>query len=135
MSAINRFMTFLGFSEADEEVGTQEMHGGDSRGRRVPVLSLHAQKQQEIVVLQPRSFEDARLAADYLKMRRPVIVNLRDAQGELAQRIVDFTSGATYAVDGHLRRVGEAIFLFTPNHVVITADVVPDEDHTLFPLE
>jgi len=128
-------MTYLGFSETDEEVGTQEPPVGDPRGRRAPVLSLHTQKQQEIVVLQPRSFEDARLAADYLKMRRPVIVNLRDAQGELAQRIVDFTSGATYAVDGHLRRVGEAIFLFTPNHVVITADVVPDEDQTLFPLE
>ncbi len=132
---MQRFMTFLGFSEADEENGTPEAHGGEPRGRRAPVLSLHMQKQQEIVVLQPRSFEDARLAADYLKMRRPVVVNLRDAQGELAQRIVDFTSGATYALDGHLRRVGEAIFLFTPNHVVITADVAPDEDHTLFPLE
>ncbi len=129
-------MTFLGFSEADDGDATAtESHGGELRGRRAPVLSLHTQKQQEIVVLQPRTFDDARLAADYLKMRRPVVVNLRDAQGDLAQRIVDFTSGVTYALDGHMRRVGETIFLFTPNHVVITADVGPEENHTLVPLE
>ncbi len=129
-------MTFLGFSETYEEDGAsaEAAAGIESRGRRAPVLSLHAQKQQEIVVLQPRAFDDARLAADYLKMRRPVVVNLRDAQGELAQRIVDFTSGVTYALDGHMRRVGEMIFLFTPSHVVITADVEPEDDHTLFPL-
>ncbi len=133
---MHRFMTFLGFSEDEEGASTSESPAGEPRGRRAQVLSLHTQRQQEIVVLQPRSFDDARLAADYLKMRRPVVVNLRDAQGELARRIVDFTSGVTYALDGHMRRVGEAIFLFTPNHVVITTDVVPDnEDHTLFPLE
>jgi cell division inhibitor SepF len=133
---MQRFMTFLGFSEAEEDgVAAPESSGNEPRGRRGQVLSLHAQRQQEIVVLAPRSFDDARLAADYLKMRRPVVVNLRDAQGELAQRIVDFSSGVTYALNGHMRRVGEAIFLFTPDNVIITADVAPDEDHTLFPLE
>ncbi len=133
---MQRFITFLGLSEAEEVgIGTAESSGNEPRGRRGQVLSLHAQRQQEIVVLAPRSFDDARLAADYLKMRRPVVVNLRDAQGELAQRIVDFSSGVTYALNGHMRRVGEAIFLFTPDNVIITADVAPDEDHTLFPLE
>lgn len=133
---MQRFMTFLGFNEVEDDgVGHTEAGSPESRGRRAQVLSLHTQRQQEIVVLAPRSFDDARLAADYLKMRRPVVVNLRDAQGELAQRIVDFSSGVTYALNGHMRRVGEAIFLFTPENVVITADVAPDEDHTLFPLE
>jgi len=133
---MQRFMTFLGLSEAEEDgIAAVESSGNEPRGRRGQVLSLHAQRQQEIVVLAPRSFDDARLAADYLKMRRPVVVNLRDAQGELAQRIVDFSSGVTYALNGHMRRVGEAIFLFTPDNVIITADVAPDEDHTLFPLE
>lgn len=133
---MQRFMTFLGLSEAEEDaIAVAESSGNEPRARRGQVLSLHAQRQQEIVVLAPRSFDDARLAADYLKMRRPVVVNLRDAQGELAQRIVDFSSGVTYALNGHMRRVGEAIFLFTPDNVIITADVAPDEDHTLFPLE
>ncbi len=48
---------------------------------------------------------------------------------------MDFTSGVTYALDGHMLRVGEEIFLFTPSHIVITADVGSGTDHTLFPLE
>ena len=55
--------------------------------------------------------------------------------GELARRIVDFTSGVTYALDGHMLRVGEEIFLFTPSHISITADLGSGNDHTLFPLE
>ena len=103
--------------------------------RRAQLFSLHAQKQLEIVVLQPRSFDDARGAADYLKTRRPVVVNLQGSHGELARRIIDFTSGVTYALDGHMLRVGEQIFLFTPSHVAITADVGTGDEHSLFPLD
>jgi cell division inhibitor SepF len=68
-------------------------------------------------------------------MRRPVVVNLRGTHSDLARRIVDFTSGVTYALDGHLLRVGEEIFLFTPNQVLITSDVGEEDGHSLFPLE
>ena len=68
-------------------------------------------------------------------MRRPVVVNLQGSQPDLARRIVDFASGVTYALDGHLLRVGEDIFLFTPAHVAITADVGSGDGHNLFPLE
>lgn len=137
MGALNRLMTFLGFNETEEEDGSlpPDGDGVETPKRRGQLLSLHAQKQLEIVVLQPRTFEDARGAADYLKTRRPVVVNLQGSHGELARRIVDFTSGVTYALDGHMLRVGEEIFLFTPNHVAITADVGSGDDHTLFPLE
>ena len=68
-------------------------------------------------------------------MRRSVVVNLRGTHTDLARRIVDFSSGVTYALDGHMLRVGEEIFLFTPSHVVITSDVGAEDNHTLFPLE
>lgn len=137
MGAMQRLMSFLGFAESyEEENGTGPNGDGvDVPKRRGQVLNLHAQRQLEIVVLQPKSFDDARAAADYLKMRRPVVVNLRGTHTDLARRIVDFTSGVTYALDGHLLRVGEEIFLFTPSHVVITADVGVEDDHSLFPLE
>lgn len=137
MGALHRLMNFLGFDETEEEDGglVPDGDGLEMPKRRGQLFSLHAQKQLEIVVLQPRTFEDARGAADYLKMRRPVVVNLQGSHGELARRIVDFTSGVTYALDGHMLRVGEEIFLFTPNHVAITADVGSGDDHTLFPLE
>lgn len=137
MGAMQRFMNFLGFTETYEEEGGVAPDGDavEPPKRRGQLLSLHAQKQLEIVVLQPRSFDDARAAADYLKMRRPVVVNLQGSQGDLARRIVDFTSGVTYALDGHMLRVGDEIFLFTPSHVAITADVGSGDEHNLFPLE
>ncbi len=112
-------MGFLGFDdEAEEEAGWEE---GEER-RRTPILRLHTTRQLEIVVLQPRTFDDARAAAEYLKGRRPIVVNLREADREVAQRIVDFLCGVDYALDGHLQRVSEDIFLFTPSHVVISAE-------------
>ena len=137
MGALNRLMTFLGFddTEAEEDGVIPDGDGAETPKRRAQLFGLHAQKQSEIVVLQPGTFEDARAAADYLKMRRPVVVNLQGAHGELARRIVDFTSGVTYALDGHMLRVGEEIFLFTPSHIAITADLGSGDDHTFFPLE
>lgn len=137
MGAMQRFMNFLGFNETYEEDNGMHPDGEalDAPKRRGQLFNLHAQKQMEIVVLQPRSFDDARSAADYLKMRRPVVVNLQGSQPDLARRIVDFASGVTYALDGHLLRVGEDIFLFTPAHVAITADVGSGDGHNLFPLE
>ena len=136
MGAMQRFMTFLGFNETyEEDDGLPDGEALEASKRRGQLLNLHAQKQLEIVVLQPRSFDDARSAADYLKMRRPVVVNLQGSPPDLARRIVDFTSGVTYALDGHLLRVGEDIFLFTPAHVAITADVGGADGHSLFPLE
>ncbi len=137
MGALQRFWNFLGFTETyEEEDGpAPDGDGVETPKRRGQLFSLHAQKQMEIVVLQPRSFDDARAAADYLKMRRPVVVNLQGSHSELARRIVDFTSGVTYALDGHLLRVGEQIFLFTPAHVAITADVGAGDEQSIFPLE
>ena len=137
MGALNRLMNFLGFddAEAEEDGVSPDGDGIETPKRRAQLFGLHAQKQTEIVVLQPATFEDARAAADYLKMRRPVVVNLQGGHGDLARRIVDFTSGVTYALDGHMLRVGEEIFLFTPSHVSITADLGSGNDHTLFPLE
>ncbi len=114
MSALERLMVFLGFADSDDAASD-----GLSDGRR---LSPASRTPQEIVVLHPRTFDDARAAADYLKMRRPVVVNLRGTPADLARRIVDFASGVAYALDGHLHPVAEEVVLFAPSHVVVTAD-------------
>lgn len=133
MSAMQRFMTFLGFAEEAPEEDGAETSEAEAR-RRAPVLSLHTARQLEIVVLEPRAFDDARRAADCLRDRRPVVLNLQAVDPELSRRIVDFLSGVTYALDGHLQRVGEAIFLFTPSTVTIHAEVVPTDRAGLLPL-
>lgn len=133
MSAMQRLWTFLGFTE-EEEVESGVPDEAEPRRRRAPVFSLHTNRPMEIVVLEPRSFDEARAGADHLKARRPVIVNLRDTDHDLAKRIVDFSCGVTYAVDGQMQRVGEEIFLFTPSTVTVTAETAHDGSRTLFPM-
>jgi len=98
---MQRMWTFLGFEEDERGAPARDPGGG-----KAPVFSLHTQRTMEIVVLQPGAYEEAQTAADYLKTNRPLVVNLRAAQKELGQRVVDFLSGVTYALDGHMQRVG-----------------------------
>ncbi len=125
--------TFLGLADDDEGGGPQ----GESSGSRAQVFSLHAPRQMEIVVLEPEAFDEAQTAADYLKTHRPIVINLRGAQRDLGKRIVDFLSGVAYALDGHMHRVGEEIFLFTPHHVVIATERIREQvaPSPLFPGE
>lgn len=80
----------------------------------------------EVVVMEPRSFEEMPQVIQSLRERKSVLLNLNMMDPKQAQRAVDFVAGGTYAVEGHQERVGEMIFLFTPNcvQVIIQAGVV-----------
>ena len=65
----------------------------------------------------PRSFNDAQQIADRFKDSMPVILNLQGADQELSKRLIDFTSGLTYALDGGMQRVADKVFLLTPRNV------------------
>ena len=132
MGAMQRVWNFLGFAE--EDVETAPADGEEPRRRRAPVLSLHAHRQMEIVVQEPRTFDEARTAADHLKARRPVIINLGQVDRDLAKRIVDFTCGVVYAVEGTMQRIGDQIFLFAPSTVTVMAESVRDEAREYFPI-
>ncbi len=84
------------------------------------LISLPASaRKEEIVVLEPSSFGDAREIAETLKQKKSILLNMRKTDKELARRIVDFLSGISYAVDGHSQKVAEQIYLFTPGHIEI----------------
>ncbi len=87
------------------------------------LLQVHAHRGSQITKRIPRSLADAQRAAEDLKERRPVIVNLEKADDELARRVIDFISGVTYALNGFYERVGDKVFLFTPSNIIIA-----DED-------
>jgi cell division inhibitor SepF len=119
---VQRMWQFLGFGE-HEEGGTP----AETAPPRAPIFRLHSPRSMEIVVLEPGQYDEAQSAADYLKTQRPIVLNLRHANKDLGRRVVEFLSGVEYALDGHMHRVGDEIFLFTPSHVAITADYVLDE--------
>ena len=115
------------FEEEEEknEVAREEQRTTSNR-KGAQVVSIHTQKQIKVVVMEPQAFEDSQSIADQLKNRRPVIVNLENAERNLAKRIVDFVSGATYALGGNMQKVGNGIFLFVPNNVDISGEMKDD---------
>lgn len=70
----------------------------------------------------PRSFNDVQDVADKYKDAIPVILNLQDADTDLAKRLIDFSSGLTYALDGGMQRIGDKMFLLTPRNVELSAE-------------
>jgi cell division inhibitor SepF len=74
----------------------------------------------EMILIEPRSFEEMPQVIDALKQRKSVILNMTLIRQEEAQRSVDFVAGGTYAIDGHYERIGDNIFLFTPNCVQVS---------------
>jgi cell division inhibitor SepF len=74
----------------------------------------------EVVVMEPRTFEEMPQAIRALRERKSVVLNLTIMDPDQAQRAVDFVAGGTYAIDGHQERIGESIFLFTPNCVQVS---------------
>lgn len=74
----------------------------------------------EVVVMEPRSFEEMPQVIQALRERKSVVLNLMIMDPDQAQRAVDFVAGGTYAIDGHQERIGESIFLFTPSCVQVS---------------
>ena len=77
----------------------------------------------EVCVIKPNSVEDAREITETLLTGRTVILNLEGMDLEIAQRIIDFTSGATFAISGNLQKISNYIFLVTPTNVDISGDL------------
>ena len=106
--------------EEDEwpaEEPTRSRRGGAARLRSVdsgPPAKVH------LVV--PRSFNDAQQIADRFKAQIPVIINLQGADTDLSKRLIDFSSGLTYALDGSMQRVADKVFLLTPRNVELSAE-------------
>ena len=77
----------------------------------------------EVCVIRPTSMEDTREIADTLVDNSTVVLNLEGLDMELAQRIIDFTSGACYSLGGSLQKVSSYIFILGPYNVDITGDL------------
>ena len=77
----------------------------------------------EVCVIKPTTIEDEIEIVDTLLSGRTVLINMEGLNLEIAQRIIDFVSGATYAMHGSLQKVSNYIFLATPNGVDISGDI------------
>lgn len=76
----------------------------------------------EVCVMKPTSIEDAREITDTLLANRTVVLNLEGIDVDIAQRIIDFTSGSCYAISGNLQKISHYIFIITPSSVDVSGD-------------
>ena len=76
----------------------------------------------EVCVIKPTSVEEAREITETLLANRTVVLNMEGLEVDIAQRIIDFTSGSCYAINGNLQKISHYIFIITPASVDISGD-------------
>ena len=94
-----------------------------STGFSGTVLNMSSGSKQEVVLFHAKAFDDAAKAADELRNRRAIILNMENVDKALTRRVVDFLSGCVYALDGQVKKVAQSTYLFCPHSMDIVGDL------------
>lgn len=82
--------------------------------KHLKVVEHGASISSQVMVIEPKGFEEALEIVEHLRARKATILNLNLLDPAQSQRVVDFLSGATHAIDGQQQRIGDGVFIFTP---------------------
>ena len=93
-----------------------------SNGFGGQVLNM-ASGKQEVVLFHAKTFDDAARAADELRRKKAIILNMENVDKSLTRRVVDFLSGAVYALDGSVKKVAQSTYLFCPHNMDVVGDL------------
>jgi len=115
-----RTSPFAGQSNASDVAAAPERTTGGSFSGQV--LNMNSGKQ-EVVLFHAKTFDDAAKAADELRKRRAVILNMENVDKTLTRRVVDFLSGSVYALDGSVKKVAQCTYLFCPHNMDVVGDL------------
>jgi len=111
------------FMDEEEEQQAYQENPIRNRKNNLKVLSHPTTTAaHEVMVIEPKTFEESLEVVNNLRSRKSLILNLHLLDAEQSQRVVDFVSGATHAIDGHQQKVGDGVFVFTPNSVNIAVE-------------
>lgn len=86
------------------------------------VLNMGSGKQ-EVVLFHAKSFDNAAKAADELRKKKAVILNMENVDKALTRRVVDFLSGSVYALDGSVKKIAQSTYLFCPHNMDVVGDL------------
>lgn len=96
-------------------------------GRKNKVVNLNQSQQVRMIIAKPTSFDQTEEICQCLKEKKSIIVNLEYVNKDVARRIVDFMSGAVQALDGHIEKISNSIFLFAPFNYEISNETTREE--------
>jgi cell division inhibitor SepF len=110
-------------SSSIRPLSREERSGSGSLVTPRPAVVRTITPEKPVVhVVAPCRFADAQEIGDCLRGSQPVIVNLQMADRDLSRRMIDFCSGVTYALGGHMDKVAEQVFLLSPSNVSVSAE-------------
>ena len=140
VAIVNKVLDALGFANDNEqETENDDIYElEDEREEEVEERGLFGSKKNKIVnmpqvqsvkmvITQPTSFEQSEEICNYLKEKKSIIVNLEYVNKDVARRIIDFLSGAVHALNGHIQKVSNSIFLIAPVNYDIESDLAREE--------
>jgi cell division inhibitor SepF len=137
---MNKFLNFIGLEEniieepMDQTIDDKKDNQNNdlieptfqTRNKRGQVVNIHQSSYVKVVVYQALTYDDTQNIIDNLKNRKPIIVNLDSLEQDLAQRVLDFMSGAVYALDGTIQKVSKSIFVLVPSNIDIVGNIPED---------
>ena len=111
----------------EDERASSPKRQSSSSGKITPIKQPTSRRvaggsSMEVCVIKPTSVEDAREITETLLANRTVVLNLEGLDVDVAQRIIDFTSGSCFAIAGNLQKISHYIFIITPASVDISGD-------------
>lgn len=135
---MNKFWNFIGVEQEEDdeeelenydyEQEEEEEEGRKLFGRnRGKVVDMPQGNQVKMVISQPSTFEQSEEICQYLVERKSCIVNLEYVNKDIARRIVDFISGSVCALNGHIQKISNSIFLVAPANYDIANEMGRDE--------
>ena len=132
---MNKVLDLFGVDTANEEDYEEDYNQEEEEEEvenknfwnRRKVVNMPQTEQIKMVISQPTTFEQSEAICDLLKEKKSVIVNLEYVNKDIARRIVDVISGAVHALDGHIQKVSNSIFLIAPYNYEITNELAREE--------
>lgn len=129
----HNILSYLGLIDEPENMDKSEFEPYTVKMDAKPqskVINIHQGIKNKMIVFHPETFDDVRDICDEIKNRRAAIVNLEKLNREDAKRILDFMMGATYALSGNVKKVGNGIFVFAPDNIDIAGTDFADPGNT-----
>ncbi len=138
VAIVNKVLDALGFANDNEqEIDNEDIYEledekeEEERGlfgsKKNKIVNMPQVQSVKMVITQPTSFEQSEELCNYLKEKKSIIVNLEYVNKDVARRIIDFLSGAVHALNGHIQKVSNSIFLIAPVNYDIESDLAREE--------
>ena len=117
---LKRAKAFIGLEDDEGSVGDVSRQEVNVETALRPRKGKSSSSEYEIVIHEPKVYEDSLTISTQLRSGSPVVINLKHLDPNEGTRLIDFVCGTAYAIDGHMIKIGDSIFLFTPSNIVIS---------------